>query len=91
MCRNANISDLEFTYNLIIDGSKNKNFVEDYHQNPDAARGLKIEFLSILTNKIRANGNIAYTIIYEHQGNPIGFVIMPSIDKTKGRTIYGIY
>lgn len=30
MCRNGNISDLEFIYNLIIDGSKNKNFVEDY-------------------------------------------------------------
>jgi RimJ/RimL family protein N-acetyltransferase len=88
MCRNANIGDLEFIYNLIIDGSKNKNFVEEYYKNSDAARGLKIELLSILTNKIRVNGNIAYGIIYEHQGKPIGFVIMSSIDKNKGNEIY---
>ena len=88
MCRNANISDFEFIYNLIIDGSKNKNFIEDYYNNNDAARVLKIELLSILTNKIRVNGNIAYAIIYEHQGKPIGFVIMSSVYENNGNELY---
>ena len=74
MLRNAEVKDLDFIYDLIMDGSKYGYFNKQYQESIEASNGLKLELMSILTNKIRINGQIAYGIIYEYQGNAIGLL-----------------
>ena len=88
MHRNATVEDYNFIYELIMDGSKVGNFTKEYYEVPEAANGLKVELMSILTTKTRHKNRIAYAIIYEYKNKPIGFVIISSIDGRDGNELY---
>jgi len=88
MHRHATIADLKFIYDLIIDGSKNGHYDRRFSEMPEAANGLQVNLTSILTQKIRHDGQIAYGIIYEYQNKPVGFVIMAAVKNNKGNEIW---
>lgn len=88
MHRNANINDLGFIYELIMDGAKHGYFNRKFQEIPAAANGLRLELTSILTSQVRPNGLRAYGVIYEYQNEPIGFVLMSAGEENKGNELW---
>ena len=88
MHRDANIGDLDFIYELIMDGAKQGFFNRKFQQLPAIAYGLRIEISLILKNGIRPNGLKANGIIYEYQGQPIGFVLMSAGENNEGNELW---
>ena len=88
MLRHAEIKDLEFIYDLIMDGSKHGYFNKLYYKSNEASNGLKIELISILSKRVRINGLMSYGVIYEKNSKPIGFTIMSTVENNKGNEIY---
>lgn len=88
MHRYANINDLEFIYELILEGSSYGYFNRKYKEYKEAANGLMLELMLILTEKKRINGLVSYALIYEFYGNPIGFVIMSAVEENKGNELW---
>jgi len=88
MHRNANINDLSFIYEQIMEGSKHGYFNRKFQELPAAANGLKLELTSILKNKIRPNGLSSYGIIYEFNDKPVGFIIMSAGEENKGTELW---
>lgn len=80
--------DIELIYDLILEGSQNGNFAKDYTTKKEAAKGLKIELVSIVLQNKRINGTFSYAIIYEVANTSIGFVIMSAIEGNQGNEIY---
>lgn len=48
MLRAANVSDLDFIFQLIYEGAKEGYFNTQLYEIPEATRGLRIELTSIL-------------------------------------------
>ena len=88
MHRNANIHDLNFIYDLIMDGAKHGYFNRQYQTTIGASNGLKVELESILKNKKKYDGQTAYGVIFEHNGSPAGFVIMSAVENNKGNELW---
>lgn len=88
MHRNATINDLNFIFELIMDGAKSGYFNREFQDLPAAANGLHLELASILTDKTRANGLTAYGIIYENKGKRAGFVLMSAGEEDKGNELW---
>ena len=88
MHRDANIGDLDFIYDLIMNGAKQGFFNRKFQQLPAAAHGLRLEISLILESRIRPNGLKASGIIYQHKGQPIGFVLMSAGEKNKGNELW---
>ena len=64
MHRDANIGDLDFIYDLIMNGATQGFFNRKFQQLPAAAHGLRLEISLILESRIRPNGLKASGIIY---------------------------
>lgn len=88
MLRNATMDDLDFIYELVLDGSKYGYFNRKFHGLPEAAKGLRLELASILKKQIRPNGLRAYGIVYEHDSRPVGFVVMSAGEQNKGNELW---
>ena len=88
MHRNSNINDLNFIYDLIMDGSKHGYFNREYQTLAGASNGLKLELKSILSQRKRHNGLTAYAVIFECNNKPAGFVIMSAGPDNKGNELW---
>lgn len=88
MHRNANIGDLDFIYEMVMDGAKYGYFNRKFQELTAAANGLRLELTSILKNQVRPNGLQAYGITYEYEGRPIGFVLMSAGEQNKGNELW---
>lgn len=88
MHRNARIDDLDFIYELIVEGAKDGYFDKRLYTMSAAASGLRVELTSILARKQRANGLVAYAIIYEFENRPVGFILMAAGEGNKGNELW---
>lgn len=80
--------DIEFIYDLILEGSTNGNFSQEYATSKENARQLKYELVSIVLQNKRLNGAYAYAVIYQSTSTTIGFAIISAIEEKKGNEIY---
>lgn len=88
MLRHAELKDLTFIYQLIMDGSKHGYFNREYQEKEAAADGLLVELELMITKNIRVNNIIAQAIVYEHLNKPIGFVLLSGGPDNKGNELY---
>ena len=80
--------DIEFIYDLILEGSRNGNFAKEYATLQETARQLKYELVSIVLQNKRLNGAYAYAVIYQITNTTIGFAILSAIEGKNGNEIY---
>lgn len=88
MLRAANIGDLDFIFNLIIDGAKEGHFNQELYTSDEAKRGFRIELMSILEKQVRLGGLRAYGSVYEIKGKRVGFLLISSGPGNKGNELW---
>jgi RimJ/RimL family protein N-acetyltransferase len=72
MLRYASPEDFQFIFMLIRMEAKNGHFVLE----PASVVPFGLELKSVLASRTRQDGTHAYALIYEEDGEPIGFVIV---------------
>lgn len=72
MLRYASPADFEFIFMLVRMEAKNGHFVLD----PASVAQFGLDLQSVLASRTRQNGTHAYGLIYEENGQSIGFVIV---------------
>jgi ribosomal protein S18 acetylase RimI-like enzyme len=86
MLRYATIDDLDFIFNLIIEGSQEGHFDERLSTMPEAAQGLRLELSLVLREQRRVYGLAAQSFMYIHKDTPIGFAILSEIENRTDAT-----
>jgi RimJ/RimL family protein N-acetyltransferase len=87
MMRYATLKDYDFICSLILKEAANGHFDRNLLL-PAAARGLELELKSVLSNHRRTNKSYAYALIWERNGQPIGFVVMSALDGDQGNELW---
>lgn len=87
MMRYATGEDYDFIFSLILKEAANGHFDRKLLA-PAATRGLEFELRSVLSSHRRANGCYAYALIWERNGQPIGFVVMSALDADQGNELW---
>ena len=72
MLRYASLDDFQFIHTLVLAEANNGHYFLDI----DAVASFRLELKSILASRARQDGTHAYSLIYEDDGEPIGFVIV---------------
>lgn len=72
MLRYATLDDFQFIFMLVRAEATNGHFFLD----PASVASFRLELQSILASLVRKDGTHAYSLIYEEDGEPIGFVIV---------------
>ncbi|XZY03598.1 hypothetical protein ACT4XO_15715 [Acinetobacter baumannii] len=89
MLRNASIKDLDFLFNEILEGSKSGHFNSEFHQNPRATAGLRVNLESILSGNGRVDGPFAYGLVLENNnGKPVSFLLISALEGNKGNEFW---
>lgn len=87
MMRYATLKDSDFICALILKEAANGHFDRNLLL-PAASRGLELELKSVLSDHRRVNGCDAYALIWEQNGQPIGFVVMSALDGDEGNELW---
>lgn len=80
MLREANQSDFDFIFSLIIEGSKEGHYDRRIASMPAASNGMAHELMSIIVGGCRVSGEKALAFVYEVNSARVGFIIITALD-----------
>ncbi len=88
MLRAAKIGDLNFVFELIIEGAEKGHFSRELCESPNEAHAFRLELASILENGVNQEGMQSYGLVYESEGKRIGFMFMKAAFANRGNELW---